>query len=191
MIAYLKGKLLKKTFTHLLLEVSGVGYLVSVSEPLIADFNVGDEIELYTHQHVREDALELYGFKDYAALELFKLLISVSGVGPKTALAVFSVAAIDDIKEAIIRGDVGLLTKVSGIGKRSAERIVLDLKEKLGGIYGTAFSSDISSADELDALMALGYSLPVARQALQTVDKNIIDSAGKIREALRYLAKSL
>lgn len=192
MIAYLKGSVLHKNNNNAVMVVNNVGYMVFFNAAFLSDLKLGAEIEIYTHQHVREDAVELYGFKNLEDLELFELLISISGVGPKTGLGVFSIATALDIKEAIARGDSSLLTKVSGIGKKTAERIVLELRDKIGQL---AFYDKLSgtktlpSSDEIDALMALGYSLSQAREALAQVDPTLQDSSQKIRAALKMMGK--
>src|SRR3989339_135964 len=189
MIAYLRGKIQNKQKNYIILNVRDIGYLVFVSETIFVDLEIGQEIELYIHQHIREDAHTLYGFKSLEQLEMFELLLTISGIGPKSALAVIGIASVDDIKDSISRGDSSLLIKVSGIGKKTAERVVLDLRDKVGylavsGVAGT--TCDISSSrDEIDALIALGYSLQQAREALQKVDSQITDSGERIREALK------
>jgi len=192
MISYLKGKILNKGLTYIILEVSSVGYKVFLNSATLSNSELGKEVEVYTHQHVREDALDLYGFKSIAELELFELLLSISGIGPKSALGVLTVASVDDIKESIARGDSGLLTKVSGIGKKTAERVVLELREKIGRLgYGQADNENYVSAggDEIDALMALGYSMQQARDALKEVDGKITDSGERIRWALKKIGR--
>jgi Holliday junction DNA helicase RuvA len=193
MIAYLKRKIIAKSGNYIILETAGIGYQVYAGENFLAELNKGSETEVYTHHHVREEMSDLYGFRNLDELQLFELLISVSGVGPKSALAVISLASISDIKEAIIRGDANLLTKVSGIGKKTAERLVLELKNKVA----RTFSGDIlaggrlgsGSSDELDALMSLGYSLSEAREALNSVEASITSSAGRVKAALKTMAK--
>lgn len=192
MIAYLKGKVLAKPNNYLILEVSGIGYQIFAGENFLAEIKIGSEQELYIHHRVREEASDLYGFKDLEDLNLFELLLSVSGVGPKSALAVLSLANSDDIKEAIIRGDASLLTKVSGIGKKTAERLVLELKNKVMRIStGTTLvgGSSNSLGDELDALMSLGYAMNEAREALNKVEASITSTSGRVKAALKYLAK--
>lgn len=193
MIAYLKGKVIAKSNNYIILETGGIGYQIYAGENFLAELPKGGESEIYTHHHVREEMSDLYGFRDLEELQLFELLISVSGVGPKSALAVISLASTNDIKEAIIRGDAGLLTKVSGIGKKTAERLVLELKNKVarsssGDILSGGISS-IGSSDEIDALMSLGYSLPEAREALNSVEPSITSSSGRVKAALKSLAR--
>lgn len=191
MIAFLRGQIINKSSNYFILEVGDIGYQVFASESFLAELKNGQETEIYTHHQVREEASDLYGFKALEDLELFELLLTVSGVGPKSALGVLAIASAGDIKEAIIRDDANLLTKVSGIGKKTAERVVLELKNKImrgagatGNLSGTGFGSD-----EIDALMSLGYSLSEARAALNSVDPAIADSGQRVKEALKKMAK--
>jgi holliday junction DNA helicase RuvA len=192
MIAYLSGKIINKSQNYAIIDVNGVGYKVFTNTKLLAELKIGASPEIYIHQHIREDASDLYGFKSLEELELFELLLSVSGVGPKSASAVLGVATPEDIRTAIVSGDSSLLTKVSGIGKKTAERVVLELRTKINNLaFGAAgLASGVASGlggDEIDALMALGYSLAQAREALNKVDAGVKDSGERIREALRRL----
>ena len=192
MIAYLKGKIIAKPNNYLIIETAGVGYQVFAGENFLADAKTGSEQEIYIHHQVREDASDLYGFPDLEDLNLFELLLSVSGVGPKSALAVLSLASSDDIKEAIVRGDASLLTKVSGIGKKTAERLVLELKNKVMRVSsGTTLTGGGTNilGDELDALMSLGYAMNEAREALNKVEASITSTSGRVKAALKYLAR--
>ena len=191
MISYLRGKIINKALNYCLLDVAGVGYQIFMGENFLNELRVGSEAEIYTHHQVREDASDLYGFKTLADRELFELLLTVSGVGPKSALGIFSLAATDDVKETIVRGDADLLTKVSGIGKKTAERIVLELKNKVLRSVGstTPLNSPSFGGDEIDALMSLGYSLNEARSALNSVDPSLTDSGQRVKAALKKMAK--
>ena len=192
MIAYLKGKIIAKLSNYLILETGGVGYQVFAGENFLAEIKTSSEQELYIHHRVREEASDLYGFPDLEDLNLFELLLSVSGVGPKSALAVLSLANSDDIKEAIVRGDASLLTKVSGIGKKTAERLVLELKNKVMRVAtGTTLVGGGSNSlgDELDALMSLGYAMNEAREALNLVEASITSTSGRVKAALKHLAR--
>jgi holliday junction DNA helicase RuvA len=191
MLSYIKGQVKLKTEQFIIIENNGIGYKVFVSADLLLESKVGDEVELYTYQHVREDALMLFGFKNYDQLQLFELLISISGVGPKTALGVFAVAEPADIKSAIVNEDASVLKKVSGIGAKTAERIVLELKNKVTGDFGEIKTKEELSGDvdSIEALVSLGYSANDAREALKQVDKTITNPSDKVREALKYLGK--
>jgi len=131
MISYLKGNIIYKNNNYLILDVVGVGYSIYLSEKLLQEVKINSAATFYIHQHVREDALDLYGFKNVEDLELFGMLLSVSGIGPKSALGVLSVASSQEVIQSIARGDSVLLTKVSGIGQKTAERLVLELKSKI------------------------------------------------------------
>lgn len=177
-----------------MIENNGIGYQVFVPEELALKINSGGEIELFTYQHVREDALQLFGFKTIEELKLFEQLISVSGVGPKTALSVFAVAPIEDIISAIKSSNASILKKVSGIGTKIAERIVLELKNKVAAFSNMA---GVKNADELDAdadaveaLVALGFSAGQSREALKQVGATEKDVRERVRKALRILKSS-
>lgn len=192
MIAYLRGKIQNKQKNFIILNVRDIGYRVFVNETIFSDLAIGKESELYIHQHIREDAHTLYGFNSLSQLDMFELLLTISGIGPKSALAVIGIASVDDIKDSISRGDSSLLVKVSGIGKKTAERVVLDLRDKIVNAtnsmqHATDGGGMIASGEEIDALMALGYSLMEARDALRLVDPNIKGSGERIRAALRSI----
>ncbi|MFH1427557.1 MAG: Holliday junction branch migration protein RuvA [Patescibacteria group bacterium] len=193
MISYLRGKILNKDNGYIILAVNDIGYKIFINPVIYAGLDIGQLLELYTHQHVREDSLDLYGFKNMTELEMFELLLSISGIGPKSALGVLAIADVNQVKESITRGDPSLLTKVSGIGRKTAERVVLELREKITRLVGGAsIKSDsgvMASGDEIDALIALGYSMQQAREALSQVDSKIKDSGERIKEALRKLGK--
>ncbi|NTU99077.1 Holliday junction branch migration protein RuvA [Candidatus Falkowbacteria bacterium] len=194
MISFLRGQVLAKHKNYFIVLVHDVGYQVFVNQTLFSEFVAGQPVELYTHQYIKEDALDLYGFKNIQEMEMFELLLSISGVGPKSALGILSVAKTDELKLAISRGDSSILTKVSGVGKKTAERIVLELREKVlavgdGDLAGGAVSQSLAQSDEIDALLALGYSLQQAREALREVDPALKSSSERIRAALKMLAR--
>ena len=191
MLAYLKGEIKNKGNSYIILVVNDIGYKVFVNETIYQEMSVGDEVELYIYQHVREDALSLFGFYNINQLEMFELLLSVSGIGPKSALGVLAVGEVDFIRESIAMGDYDILTKVSGIGKKTAERVVMELRDKMATLKISSSSGTIpssSSADEIEALIALGYSVQQAREALKKVDASIKDSGERIKEALKGIA---
>ena len=193
MISYLSGVILNKGQNYAIIKVGGIGYKVFVNSAMFADLEIAQDVEIYTHQYVREDSLDLYGFKSMGDLEMFELLISISGIGPKSALGVLAVASVEDVKESISRGDSSLLTKVSGIGRKTAERVVLELREKISQTTDdrrqTTGGGGSASGDEIDALMALGYSMQQARDALRAVDPKIKDSGERIKEALKGMGQ--
>ncbi|MDX9779090.1 MAG: Holliday junction branch migration protein RuvA [Patescibacteria group bacterium] len=195
MIAYLKGQVLAKNNNYLILGVNDVGYKLFATEAFLASLKVTAVQEFYISHQVREEASDLYAFKDLEELDMFELLLSVSGVGPKSALAVIALASPADIKEAVARDDASLLIKVSGIGKKTAERVVLELKGKIMKKLASQVSvfKDLPStfSDELEALMSLGYALVEAREALQSLDSNLTDSGERVKAALKKLSKRL
>ncbi len=185
MIGSVKGTIALKTEKFLIVEASGVGYKVAVSPDVLSKTKkVGENITLWTHTHVREDSLDLYGFLDYAELEFFELLLGVSGIGPRGALATLGVAPIETLRRAISTGDTAYLTKISGIGKKTAERIVIDLRDKMG--KDTGGESLKVELDAMEALKSLGYSQNEAREALKDIAPGG-DTNTKIREALKVL----
>lgn len=172
-----------------LIEVAGVGYTVRVSAPTIASLGRdGSSVSLFIHTAVREDAIDLYGFPDEEELAFFKLLTSVSGIGPKTALGILNIASVQTLKRAIAHGDASLLTRVYGMGKKSAERIVVELRDRLAkegfGEGGAAFSAD---TEVLEALETLGYRAEEAREALKKTE----GGAGGVKERLSAALKFL
>lgn len=192
MLAYLKGKIKNKGKGYVIVDVHDIGYKCFVNESMYLELDIGQEAEFYIYEHVREDQFSLFAFYQMDQLEMFEMLLSISGVGPKSALGVLGIAKVDVIKESIARGDSSLLTKVSGIGKRTAERMVLELREKVGTVSVGADSQGpgvMASSDEIDALQALGYSLVQAREALNKLDPGIKDSGGRIKAALKNLSK--
>lgn len=194
MIAFLRGKITAKPVGSVVLDVRDVGYEIFVGENFHNDLKIGGEAEIYIHHHVREEASDLYGFKAINDLEIFALLLSVSGVGPKSALGVLSIASASDVAQAILRGDPDLLTRVAGIGKKTAERIVLELKNKV--LRSAAAQADAGrempayGGDEIDALISLGYSLSEARNALGALPANLKNSGERVKAALKAMKKS-
>ncbi len=172
----------------LIVDVHGVGYSVLVSSSV--SVTQGDQIKLFTHTHVREDVLELYGFSHPADLKLFKYLISVSGVGCKTALMVFSVGSRSEIIQAITTNDVGFFTAVPRLGKKNAQKIIIELKNKLGGETDLDLGQDGSESIEvIAALQALGFTPAEARSALKGLHGAGATSGEKVKLALRALGK--
>lgn len=177
MIAHLKGKIEEKFGNFLTIDVNGVGYEVAVPIPDFEAVNLGEERKFYTYHNVRENAEELYGFSSLAAKKIFELLISVQGIGPKAAIAILSLAEAEEVRNAIANADASFIAKASGVGKKSAERVIVDLRDKVGipSRYGTKDTKvDLSQNDEaLDALIALGFSLKEATAALEKIDPTL------------------
>ena len=187
MIARLRGRPVARTVEGLVLDVGGVGYLVHATPS--AARQEGDEITVHTYLHVREDALQLYGFAEVAERELFVQLLSVNGVGPKVALAVVSGSPAAELRRAIVLEDTARFQAIPGIGKKTAERIQLELKEKLAGDLSLAPTPGVPAGDLVarDALVELGFSLQDAERALATVDPDL-PAEERVRLALRQAA---
>ena len=183
MIARLRGRPVARTADGLVLDVNGVGYLVQATPSAAA--NGGDEITVETYLHVREDALQLYGFADVTERDLFVQLLGVNGVGPKVALAIVSGSRPGELRKAIVREDVARFQAIPGIGKKTAERIVLELKEKI--VVDVAEAAPGGDLTARDALVELGYSLVDAERALAEVDDSL-PVEEQVRHALRRAA---
>jgi len=195
MIAHLRGRLLVKHPNQAIVDTGGVGYDVSISIPTYSELPaVGTEISLHIHTHVRDDQISLYGFLRPAEKQLFEKLLTVSGIGPKLAMTILSGMAADEMVGAIRGNDLARLTRIPGIGKKTAERMVLELRDKLVVVSGeTSAPEALSSVEEdvLSALMNLGYQRPLAERALSAVTKNGKKNSfeAMFREALNALSK--
>jgi holliday junction DNA helicase RuvA len=191
MIARLRGAPVASTPEGLVLDVGGVGYLVAATPSAVRKADGAAEVVVETYLHVREDALQLYGFAERAERELFVQLLSVNGVGPKVALAIVSGSPADELRRAIVREDAARFQAIPGIGKKTAERIVLELKEKLAASVSIAPAAGGGDADEhvvaRDALVELGYSLVDAERVLATTDASAPPEE-RVRQALRRAA---
>lgn len=185
MISYLQGTILAKGLTYIILENNGIGYKVFVT-PEILEKHAGDKVAVYTHQKVAEDGHALFGMPDFATLQFFELLITVSGVGPKVALAILSATSVDTVRQAIANQDPAIFTRISGVGTKTAERIIVDLKNKVGALEAQA--GMVASSDVFDALVSLGYSQREVRDVLNKLDLTLPQQE-QIRSALRLLGK--
>jgi Holliday junction DNA helicase RuvA len=177
------------TAEGLVLDVGGVGYLVAATATAVRKADGADEVTVETYLHVREDALQLYGFADRSERELFVQLLSVNGVGPKVALAIVSGSPAEELRRAIVREDAARFQAIPGIGKKTAERIVLELKEKIGAAAVSSIAPSSSDAHVVarDALVELGYSLADAERALAQTDAEAPPEE-RVRQALRRAA---
>jgi len=203
MYAYIKGKLVAKTIDSLILETQGIGYRLQAASSLLDRFGpVGEEITAYTHLYVREDIFALYGFPSQEDVGLFELLLTVSGVGPKVASSVVGSVTPSQFALAVITGDTKTLTQVKGIGKKGAERMILELKDKLKGSDWSGDAGSLSSAaasgiqlpqgvenEAISALLVLGYSGVEASRAVQAVQAPGLAVEELIRLALRQLVR--
>lgn len=185
MIGFLKGTILSTSNTSLILDVSGVGYLVYAPLPVLVSVVTGDTLSLFIHTHVREDHIMLYGFKTGSELFLFEKLTSVSGIGPKSALAMLSVHSPSSLADAVERGDAATLSHTPGVGKKTAEKIILELKGKLQHLIGKEVSD--ATFEVRLALEALGYSSKEIHDALQGLDTTSKSTSALIKEALQQL----
>lgn len=189
MIGKLVGAFGGMSGSEALIMVAGVGYAVRTTfETSISLEKNPDRVELYIHTAVREDALDLYGFPTEDELSFFRLLLSVSGIGPKTALGILNLATVPVLRNAIAAGDTTYLTKVSGIGKKSAERIVVELRDRLAKEGHGKESHAGGDAEVLEALASLGYREVEARDALKKVSAETSGTSERLREALKILS---
>ena len=190
MIARLRGRPVAWDAEGLVLDVGGVGYRVHATPTAVRKADGSEEVVLETHLYVREDALQLYGFADAGERELFERLLSVSGVGPKVALAIVSGYSAAELRRAIAREDAALFQTIPGVGKKTAQRIVLELKERIAPLVAVpAGAAAAGAADDghlvaRDALVELGYSVAEAEQRLAAIDPDL-SPADRVREALR------
>ena len=189
MIGYINGNIIFSCDKYVVLDVGGIGYKVYISPDTANAVSSQGNAELWTHLVVKEDLLDLYGFLTQQELDFFKLLIGISGIGPKGALGVMSVASVETLCSAISASDTSYLTKVSGIGKKNAEKIILELKDKVETLSGAEKTSvglheDI---DVIEALKSLGYKERVARETLQKLSPDIKGTSQKITEALKLM----
>lgn len=192
MIAHLSGILLFAGDRFAVIDTNGVGYKVRTTLDTLIKLrdNKTNKVSLWIHTSVREDAIDLYGFNDQNELNFFEMLISVSGIGPKSALGILNIAPVDHLKEAIAMGDASALTKVSGIGSKSAQKIILELRDKLGSNINEKGSTILGEErDAIEGLVALGYAEREAREALKNISAETKGTSARIKEALKKLGK--
>ncbi|MBX4181490.1 Holliday junction branch migration protein RuvA [Candidatus Parcubacteria bacterium] len=188
MISSLSGTVRHKDLHYIVVDVGGVGYKVAVTTDVSLEATPSSPIFLWTHLAVRENALDLYGFLDKETLEIFELLITISGIGPKTALGILNVASPATLRQAVGSSDTSYLTRVSGIGKKNAEKIVLELKDKLKVSESDKVTDTRGEGDALEALVSLGYTERDSREALKKVSKDVQGAAERVKVALKNLA---
>lgn len=196
MIGYLSGKIIFKKPTRVILDVNGVGYLVNISISTFEKIADQERVSLYTYLSVKEDALDLYGFYSIAEKEMFEMLISVSGIGPKTAQSILSGIQIEDLKEALKTGNIARIISVPGIGRKTAERMMIELRDKVESLAestGGGFNSGIQNVrgDAITALVNLGYNQKVAERIVRSITDLTpnISIEDLIKEALTSLNK--
>jgi len=188
MITLVQGKIELKTDKFVVVDVKGIGYKVFCASSVLDGLTTGQDVKFLTHLYIRENIMDLYGFLTFEDLEFFELLISISGIGPKAASSVLSIASIKDLKASIASGQVSLLTKVSGIGKKTAERVILELRSKIL-VSGSDVRKLVSDDEAADALVSLGYTKRQASEALKQVSGKIKEVENRIKEALKILGK--
>ena len=179
MIAHIEGEVSEKFLNSIIVDVHGVGYEIGLSQIDAETTNVGERKKFYTYHAIRENSEDLYGFSSLMAKKIFEMLISVNGVGPKAAMAILSLAKPEEVRNAIANADTAFVGKAAGVGKKSAERVIVDLKDKVGlpTKYGATEAVTIQNQpkndEALDALMALGFPLKEATDALAKVDRDL------------------
>lgn len=196
MIGSLRGQIVEKGPNWLIIEVSGIGYRVKASPAVLSSLSdqsddratgrQGDSAFLYVHHHVREDAEELFGFLSLNDQQLFEKLLTISGVGPKVAMTIMSVGSAEQVKKAIMSGDLATMTSVPGVGKKTAQKIILELK---GQLVDDESEESTGDGEIVAALVGLGYVASQAKDVLKHVPASVTDTAERLREALRLLSK--
>ncbi len=192
MIAFLTGSVALKGATYMLLDVAGVGYRLNMTTNSLAALPAaGDEVTIHTYLHVREDELSLFGFEDVSEKEAFEQLLAVSGVGPKVALATLSALTAEALAQAVASQDVALISSVPGVGKKTAQRMIVDLADRLGSAEdpvsgGRADSAGAAAAESRDALLAMGFSAAEVSSAMRGVPTDA-DSQTMLKHALKRL----
>ncbi len=199
MISYIKGILEDISDSGIVVEAGGIGYFISMPPAISVKYKQHTEVKVYTYMNVKEDGISLFGFESQKQLELFKKLTSVSGVGGKTAMALLGVCSVNEITSAIVSNDVTMLCKAPGLGKKSAQRIILELKDKIStdditSIIGgdiTSDSVDLSDAksEALEALLVLGYGRSEAVKALSDIYSPEDDTSTLIKKALKRISE--
>jgi Holliday junction DNA helicase RuvA len=188
MIHGLSGELKQIGLNYVVLDVGGVEYRVAIPLNQEKRLILGEQTHLFTYLNVREGGIDLYGFFEEEELEFFELLISVSGVGPKSAMSILSVAAAAKVKVSIAGGDPDLLRRSSGVGRKTAERIIVELRDKIGPLDGSsAIRLAESDQDVYEALLSLGYQRRKIEDALREIDPSIADVRDRLKEALKRI----
>jgi Holliday junction DNA helicase RuvA len=189
MIAYLDGEIIQVRPGWIILVTGGIGYKVSIGPGLLSHIHEGSRVQLYTYAQYREDSAALYGFETVEELDFFELLISVSGIGPKAAMGILSAATIDKVRASIVAQDPTLLSSVSGVGKKTAEKVVVELKSKVGAT-GSIFEHTGDKASEVyDALVGLGFKPTEAREAIGSLPAECTGTEAQLKHCLTMMKK--
>lgn len=194
MIGKISGITISRSQHSCIIDVNGIGYIVNCTPATLSLLKEEEKTSIFTYLAVRENAMELFGFVEERELGLFKLLLDVPGIGPRSALGVIAIAPVQMMISAIHAGDSTYLTKVSGIGKKSAEKIVLELKDKVANLIDSNSKDTIShfrsdDIDVLEAITTLGYSQQQGKDALSSIDENIVGVQKRLTAALKYLGR--
>ncbi len=187
MIGFIKGKVRDTSLSRVVVETGGVGYVLHGTPTNLGKIRTGEEVEFWVHTAVRENDISLYGFVSGDELRMFEMLLTVSGIGPKSALAVLGVAGLSNLEEAISTGDAGSLTKIAGVGKKTADKIVLELGGKL--VSPTHSKTAEEDSDVFDALKSLGYRDRDISQTMKEMPKDLVGANDKIKWALKMMGK--
>ena len=189
MIAKIKGKIEYRKDRFVVVDVHGVGYKVHLTAYTMGKVAGVEDVDFFIHTVIREDAMDLYGFLSMEELDMFELLISISGIGPKAGLGILSIATPKTIRTAILNEDSSILTKVSGVGKKTAERVILELRNKVADLTDVEKENTVSDSDAIEALITMGYSVTEARDALKLVSADIKDIGQRVGLALKSLGR--
>lgn len=189
MIAKIKGAIEYIKDSYVVMDVNNIGYKVFATPYVLGKIAGRGEASFFIHTYVREDILALYGFLTLEELEMFELLISISGIGPKAAMGILTIADAKTIRTAILNDDPSVLTKVSGVGKKTAERVILELKNKISGLSDLEKNEIMADSDALEALTSMGYSVSESREALKLVPADIKDVGERVKLALKNLGR--
>lgn len=191
MIRHLSGTVHATTPRSVIITIHGIGFEIFMTDSHLLPLKAGENLEIWTYMAVRENSIELFGFHQQHELDFFEMLLDVSGIGPRSALGIVGITSIETLKKAIANNDTSYLTKVSGIGKKTAEKIVVELKDKLANYMLAEGDTELSDAsDVLDALQALGYTNLQAREALQQIPDDITETNERIKKALQIIGNN-
>lgn len=188
MIGYLKGTIIEKTLKEVWVNVRDVGYVVRIGEEDSAVWRVGDEVEVWIHTHVREEAFDLYGFSQRSQVNLFKMVIGVSGIGPKIGMAIAGSRTVAQIEKAVQDGDVAFFQSVPGLGKKGAQKVIVELKGKMGSLSDLDLSGDGGDGEVVEALQQFGFARAEVLAVVSNLDTSL-SVEQQVREGLRRLGK--
>lgn len=189
MLYFIKGKVESKSDKFLILDSGNWGFQIFTTKETLLNIEVGDSVKLYTHLHLYDNIIDLYGFLGQDELDLFELLISISGIGPKVALSILSLGPIKYLILAISKGDINYLTKVTGVGNKIAQKIIFELQDKIKKVEISPLAELPEDVDVIEALKSLGYSTREAQEALKKISHEHRTSKERLQESLKVLNK--